>query len=89
MVRRLPLMHAVLHFISHALQPLHLLLSILILKMENLLRNPKMVPTGQIVLQYVRPFEFFLQKIAFLFCENSIQFNSIRFLTFAFYYSRR
>jgi hypothetical protein len=37
-------------------QELHLLEFIRILKKENLLINPKIVPTGQIALQKIRPF---------------------------------
>lgn len=48
-------MHDDLHFIEHKLQPLHFSWLILILKTENLDTKPRIVPTGQIVLQYNRP----------------------------------
>ena len=45
-----------LQFFTHILHPTHLLLSIAGRKMENLATKLRMVPTGQIVLQYVLPF---------------------------------
>jgi hypothetical protein len=48
-------MHAALQLRAHSPQPLHLSVLIIGLSNENLEMNPNTVPTGQIVLQYVRP----------------------------------
>lgn len=49
-------MHAALQCRAHSPQLLHLETSITGLKREYLAMVPRNVPTGQIVLQYVRPF---------------------------------
>ena len=48
-------MHAALQLRAHKPQPLHLLVSITGFSKEKREKNPNTVPTGQIVLQYVRP----------------------------------
>ena len=50
------LMQDDLHVRSHILQPIHFDLSITGFSNEYFDIAPKIVPTGQIVLQYVRPF---------------------------------
>ena len=49
------MIHKDLHFVAHNPHLLHFVSLILILNKDNLLKYPKIVPTGQIELQYVRP----------------------------------
>src|SRR5690554_1634426 len=48
-------MQDALHFIAHNPHILHLSSTNLIFSREYLLRNPSVVPTGQMVLQYILP----------------------------------
>lgn len=48
-------MHEALHRVAHTPQWVHFAGSIRIFHQEKRLINPKNVPTGQMVLQYVRP----------------------------------
>jgi hypothetical protein len=51
-------MQEALHFCAQMPQEAHLFLSMRILKRENLFRKPRTVPTGQMELQYSRPFAY-------------------------------